>query len=79
MFVLLVRNLFLDGCWDGIRFYLTVDDWQRLAKTDVRSNFNKRKVDMKFSCFFSKLYIIYICIFQLEVIIEYRSVDDSEI
>ena len=35
MFVLLIRGLTLEGSLQGVKFYLTVDDWTKLKDPDV--------------------------------------------
>lgn len=35
MFILLIRGLTLEGCWIGIKFYLSVDDWGSLFEMKV--------------------------------------------
>ena len=35
MFILLIRGITLKGSWDGIKFYLTVDDWNKLKDMRV--------------------------------------------
>lgn len=35
MFSLLIRGLTLEGCWIGIKFYLSVDDWGSLLEMKV--------------------------------------------